>query len=116
MSVIDKYNKGKKFDVNTEGFKFYKLREVYESEAVKYYVRGLIIFNTKYGDTANAILDDKFISLPSHMIEDVKAMIADDEVVSAIKDGRIGFNIRQYQDEKHGAGTCYGVTWFEDVK
>ena len=30
MSVISKYNKGSQFDIDTEGFKFYKLSKIYK--------------------------------------------------------------------------------------
>ena len=118
MSVIAKYNKGSQFDIDTEGFKFYKLSKIYNKKKpdMVYWIKGLQVFNTKYGDSAVAILDDKFVNLPSHMIGTVKDMLDDDKVVEAIKEDKIGFTIRTYEDSKHGKGTCYGVQWVEDDK
>lgn len=113
MSVA-KYNKGLLFNVETKGFKFYKLKDIYQNDSVKYYIKGLVIFNTQYGDSANAILEDKFVNLPNHMVMTVREMLNDDELIQNIKADKVGFTIRQYEDVKHGAGKCYGITWFED--
>lgn len=112
--LTNRFNRGIRFKVNTEGFKFNRLKDVYENDDVKYYVKGLYIFSTQYGDSAVVALSDKFVNLPNHMINDVKDMIADDEIVDAINAGKVGFTIRTYDDKKHGKGKCYGVTWFDE--
>lgn len=116
MSVVNKYNKGNLFDVETEGFKFLKLSKIYNKKTPDkvFNVRGLQVFDTRYGESATVILDDCFVNLPSHMLQTIKAMLQDDELIEKINDGKIGFTIREYEDTKHGAGKCYGVTWVEE--
>lgn len=116
MSVIDKYNKGTRFNIDTKDFKFYKLKEIYDvkNPDKEYDLKGVAIFNSgKYGDSAVAILNDCFVNLPSHMNEDVKEMLHDDDFINAVNSDKIAFTIRTYLDDKHGKGTCYSVTWIE---
>ena len=113
MSVISKYNKGRKFNVNIEGMPFKKLKDIYQ-EGKEFKIKGVALFNTKYGDSAVAILDDCLINLPSHMNADVNDMLHNDEFCEAVNAGKIGFTIRTYEDTKHGKGLCYGVEWTEE--
>lgn len=113
MGVMSKYNKGNRWNVDTKGFKFMKLSEVYKSDAEVFPIKGVSVFSTKYGDSAVAIMDDKFINLPNHTIEDIRDMVRNDEVVKAIKDGKVGFTIHTYEDAKHNRGLCYGINWVD---
>lgn len=111
---LTKYNKGSKFSINTEGFSFVKLSELFNGDPSKVYViRGVYLFNTKYGLSPCLALDDRMVNLPSHTVNDINNMINDPEAVSQIEAGKGGFKIRTYDDSKHGRGLCYGIEWVD---
>ena len=118
---IAKYNKkNTQWDINTEGFEYHTLEELAsqlkkaKTDHARLY--GLFI-NPKgnYGDEAVAIIEDAYINLPKHVVEQVKAILADDEVVAEIKDGKTGIKPYTYEDEKHNKGTLYSVE-FVDIE
>ena len=101
MGFADRYNKGvNKFTYQTDStFEFFKLGDLLEENGKDevYTLRGLWI-NTGgvYGDSPVAVIDDRYINLPGHMLDTVKEMIADDEAVAAINDGKLGFKVYSY--------------------
>lgn len=113
MSFATKRNNNVRFDVDTNGFDFKKLSELFDKygKDKKYVVKGLFI-NTKghYGNNPVAILKNCFASLPSYMVDEVKDILSDDEDVSSIKDDKVGFTIYPY--ESHGK-TCYTINWVD---
>lgn len=116
MGKLSKYNKGSLFNVDIEGMKFFKLSQIYDEAHpdMKYYLRALILFNTKYGASPVAVLDDKCVNLPKHYSSDVEDMLQDPEVIETIKAGKGFFTIRTYEDTKYNAGLCYSVDFGED--
>lgn len=121
MGLMSKFNNSGAFvDVNTQGFKYVPLKVVYTSEGDKPYpIKGLFI-NTKgkYGKEAVAIGDKVLINLPSYTVEDVEAMLKDDVVIDAIKQGRVGIKSVPYTNKfsKQADGsikTFYKVVWVD---
>lgn len=118
MGLMNKYNKGGvRFDVNIEGFVFTDLSTLYhkfKNETLK--IDGVYI-NTKgsFDDHPVVIVADyqMLVDLPSYLTDDVRAMLKDEEVVSAIKAGKVGFTIHEYEQTKFKK-TCYGIHW-EDI-
>ena len=119
MGLMNKYNKGGvRFDVNIEGFAFTDLKSLYErvnNEVLP--IDGLYI-NTKgsFDDHPVAIVSSYslLVDLPSYITDDVRAMLKDEEVVTAIKAGKVGFTIHEYEQTKFKK-TCYGIHW-EDIE
>lgn len=113
MSFASKRNKNVRFDVDTNGFEFKKLADLFTKygKDKQYGVKGLFI-NTKgkYGSNPVAILENCFASLPSYMVSDVKSILSDSEDVTSIKEGKVGFTIYTY--ESHGK-TCYSINWVD---
>jgi len=120
MSFASKHNKGAiNWGIDTEGFEYYKLQDLYElvgDDDLKLY--GLFI-NSKnhsdYGASCVAILEDRFVNLPQHMIPEIEEILSDAEDVAAIKAGKVGFRIRTYEsDKKKGKDkTCYSISWID---
>lgn len=115
--AFEKFNRGLRFNpINTEGYEYMKLEELYKEygEEKEYPIRALYVNETKYGESAVATTDGFFINLPSHTVNDVKEIIADDELVQMINDGRVSISIYEYYSSKYN-GTFYGIKWIEDV-
>lgn len=119
MGLMSKYNKGGvKFDVDITGFTFVDLKSLYKKspKGEKYVIDGLYINKkSSFGDHPVAILgkEEMLVDLPSHLTDTVKEMLKDEEVVEAIKAGKVGFSVEEYTQDKYKK-TCYGINW-EDI-
>lgn len=119
MGIASKYNKGTKYNYTMkEGAEFFSLEELFKKydENSIFPVYGFFI-NTKgkYGDNPVAMSHDFYISLPEHLLDDVKAIMNDDEATEQINAGGLGLQIRTYEKElqKGKPRTCYSVTWVD---
>ena len=117
MSFASRFNRVSKFDVKTDGYEYMSLKDLQEKfppETV-FILSGLYI-NKKsmFGDAPLVTIRNPecFVNLPSHLLGNIIDMIADDEVVEAIKAGRCGFTIYEYEDKKFKR-LCYGVKWVD---
>lgn len=118
MGLMDKFNKGGvTFDIDINGFNFTDLKSLYQrSKNELWKIDGLYINKkSSYGDHPVAIMvkEELLIDLPAHLVEDVKLMLQDQEVIEAIKAGRVGFTIHEYEQTRFKK-TCYGIHW-EDI-
>ena len=112
---FERFNRGSKFNViDTDGYEYRKLEELYKEygKEVEYPIRALYINKTKYGESAIAVTDGYLINLPSHVVNDVKEIIADEELVQIINEGRVSITIYEYYSHKYN-GTFYGIKWIE---
>ncbi len=113
---FSKFNRGSGFNVgSTEGYEYRKLEELYKEygEYVQYPIRALYINETKFGESAVATTDGYFINLPSHVVRDVKEIIADEDLVNRINEGLVSIEIYEYFSHKYN-GTFYGLKWVEE--
>ena len=113
-----KFNRGSQFNVgSTEGYEYRKLEELYKEYGadVEYPVRALYVNETKFGESAVATTDGYFINLPSHVVNDVKEIVADEELVQMINDGLVSITIYEYYSSTY-KGTFYGIRWVEKEK
>ena len=119
MGLMDKFNKGGvPFDIDIAGFTFVDLKSLYKKSPAGevFKIDGLYINKkSSYGDHPVAILvkEEFLVDLPAHLVEDVKLMLQDPEVIEAIKNGNVGFTIHEY-DQKQYKKKCYGIHW-EDI-
>lgn len=110
-----KFNRGSGFNVgSTEGYEYRKLKDVYKEvgSEVGVPIRALYVNEGKYGESAVAVTDGYFINLPKHVVEDVKEIINDSELVNSINAGRVSITIHEYFSSKYNT-TGYGITWVE---
>ena len=112
-SFAKKFNRERVFDVDTQGFEYYSLEELYEEfgGSQTYLIKGMYV-NTKslYGEAITIALDDRYVNVPSNLTAVCKEMLADKQTISCIQQGHAGFTIYPYS--AHGK-TCYGVTWVD---
>ena len=66
---------------------------------------------SRYGAAPVAVCDGFYVNLPSHLLDDVRSIMADPEVVSEINAGKCGFKIRAYQNSQ--GGESYTVEWID---
>lgn len=96
----EKFSHGKKFKVNADNFPFTTLDEFVAENGNKVIpVLGLFTYKAKYGVRPVIISDTLKINLPDHCLADVEAIIADDDCVAAINNGKCGFQPSQYEDK-----------------
>lgn len=117
MGVVSKYNKVNPFsDINTEGFNYVDLTDVKQQVGDKpYTIQGLFINpKGKFGDEPVAIGDHVLVNLPAYLADDVRDMLQDDEVINAIRAGKVGFTIGEYTNDfsKHKDGS---ITKFNSI-
>lgn len=114
---ISKHNRqAAKFKVDTTGFEFKKLGDLYDAKApdTVFSVYGLYINRKgKYGESPFAASDGYFISLPAHLTDTVKEICADVESVAQINDCKAGLTIRTYDDDK---GVTHYTADFVDIE
>ena len=133
FSISKKYNKDKLFKINTDGFEYLSLEDLYKEresnvviedfedhEEVKeiveetiYQVRGIYI-NTKglFDDAPVVALDSAYVNLPAHMTQICREILSDPQAIAAINAGRVGFTIYAYEKPQYHK-TCYSVRWVD---
>lgn len=114
---IAKYNKREtRFTVDTSGFDFMKLGELYDKKDPGHVfpIYGLYINRkSKYGDSPFAASDGYFIGLPNHMCDQVKEILKDDQVIADINACKCGIVIRPYDDDN---GVTHYSADFADIE
>lgn len=103
----------KKFDVNTEGFEYFNLQDLYENngEDQEYPVTCFYINKKgKFGDAPVIGTDEYFVNLPQHLLESVLKIIDNPKAVEAVNAGKVAFKIYSYKDEKHNK-ICYSIKY-----
>lgn len=115
MSFATRHSKGSVFQCNTDGFKYFKLSELYSSDGANtvYPVQGLYINRkSEYGDAPVAICAEFFVNLPEYMMDEVTDILHNETDINDIKAGKVGFTIEPYEKEiGKKTKTCYGLRW-----
>lgn len=115
-SFASKFNKTT-FGIDTTNFAYIKLADIYNSKEnggkdVVHPINGLYVHKSQLGDSP-VLIDEKaqqLVNLPSHMAETVREILQDSEAVDAIKDGKVGYTIYEY--ESHGK-KCYSISFVD---
>ena len=117
MSIASRFNKGNKFNFNTEGLEFSTLKEQFEKNgADKVYTLKSIFINTKskYGHHPIFATDSFLVGCPQHMLETANEILTDVEAIDDINNNKVGFTIYQYKAEKFDTD-AFGIK-FVDLK
>lgn len=77
-----------------------------------YKVLGLYINEGKFGEQGSAVLEDVQVNLPKHLVPVIKEIRADEELVSDINDGKVGFKIYQYISKRYNV-KAYSIRWVD---
>lgn len=115
-SFASKFNKTT-FGIDTTDFQYTKLADIFNSESegcknVVHKINGLYVHKSQLGDRP-VIIDEenkRLVNLPNHTAETVREILADDEAVQTIKDGKVGYTIYEY--ESHGK-KCYSISFVD---
>ena len=115
-SFASKFNKTS-FGIDTTDFKYTKLADLFNSPEngggdVVHDINGLFVHKSQLGD-APVVIDAAnhlLVNLPSHTTETCREILADSDAVQAIKDGKVGYVIYEY--DSHGK-KCYGINFVD---
>ena len=115
-SFASKFNKTT-FGIDTTDFQYTKLADIFTSKNeggkdVVHKINGLYVHKSPLGDSPVVIDEEnkRLVNLPSHTAETVREILADDEAVQTIKDGKVGYTIYDY--ESHGK-KCYSISFVD---
>ena len=112
-----KFNKMRKFDVDTTNFEYESLADLYnDNGADKVYPLTAIYINrkSKFGDAPVLATDSCFVNAPSHMMDVATEILADDEAIASINNGEVGFKIYVYTNTKFNRD-CFGINFVDMV-
>lgn len=116
MSIAGKYNKVNKFTFQVpDDFKYKSLADLFNDNGEKhvYPVKAIYINKkSRYGDAPVIATDECLVNVPSHMLDTVKEMLEDEELVNAVNDDKFGFTIYPYNTGR-AKGTFYSITWVD---
>ena len=115
-SFASKFNKTT-FGIDTTDFQYTKLADIFNSKSeggkdVVHKINGLYVHKSPLGDSP-VIIDEenkRLVNLPSHTAETIREILADDEAVQNIKDGKVGYIIYDYGS--HGK-TYYSISFVD---
>lgn len=111
---IAKHNKktlSQEWGIDTTNFEYKKSAEL-EMEKV-YTMRGLFISKDNgYGEGLVIILDDCFVNASQSYIEEAKDILADEEAVEQIKNGKAGVKFHKFYAKKYKKDG-YGLQFIE---
>lgn len=114
MDVLGKYNRKPRFNYDNEKERSYinlqGLVEKYGKDKV-YTVHALFI-NTKsrFGEAPIIVTDDYIVNAPKHLLDIVKTMINDVDIINLVNERKVGFKIYSYYG-RYGKG--YSVEWVQ---
>lgn len=114
MSILNKFNKGTQFTFRTPTeFEYSNLKDLVKEHGIKNKHRANALYiNTKsrYGDHPVAVTDTAIVNLPAHLLESVKEMIQEPEVVELANAGKLGFEVYEYEGAN---GKGHSITWID---
>ena len=115
MSFANRFNKGKKFDFDTKDLEFTSLADLFNSNGqAEVYTLKAIFINTKskFGDTPVFATPDFLVNAPSHLLDTVKEILADNDAIDSINKNKVGFSIYPYTSERFNVET-FGIKFID---
>lgn len=113
FSFATKFNKTS-FGIDTTDFKYVKLADMYAQEGgdTIHAINGIFVHKSPLGESPVVIDADAklLVNFPAHTTETAKEILSDADAVLAIKDGKVGYTIYEY--DSHGK-KCYGVNFVD---
>ena len=112
MNILDKYNKKRVFEYDkTKEREYTNLKNLFNHFGKdKVHIVHALFINTKsrFGYAPAIVTSDYIVNAPKHLLETVKQMMNDSEVIELINSRKVGFKIYSYRG-KNGMG--YSVEW-----
>lgn len=114
FSFANSFNKVT-FSIDVTDFEYCKLAALYNEKAPQtvYHLDGMWTNKSPLGESPVFICAElgKLVNMPMHLTPTVKEILANPNAVEAIKNGKVGFTVYEY--ESHGR-KCYNVK-FADI-
>lgn len=111
--LMSRFNHNNIFDVDTKDFKWVDLKTLFNTDPDKEYtLLGLFTKGSKFGKEPDAIINGFKVNLPRHLLDTVNDMLDDNQVIEAIKAGKVGFKIYSYHSNTYNKD-AYSVTWLD---
>ena len=113
VSQLNKNHGERPFKVNAKDFDYINLKTLYikDGENTSYKVLGVYINEKgKFGAEPLAIIDGFKVNLPKHLLKDVQMILDNEDMIQAINEGHLGFQIEPYENAR---GHFYSVRWVE---
>lgn len=111
--LMSRFNHTNIFDVDTKNFKWVNLETLYNTDPDKTYtLLGLFTKGSKFGKEPDAIIQGYKVNLPRHLLDTVEDMLDDNQVIEAIKAGKVGFKVYSYHSNTYNKD-AYSVTWLD---
>lgn len=111
---FSKFNKERLFEINTAGFDYVSLEDLYNSNPAdkQYKVCGLYIGTKSQFDPEVPIvaLDNTYVNLPVHQLAEVQSMLASPQAIQGIRNGECAFTIQHYYQQRYKKD-CYKAVW-----
>lgn len=102
------------FDVDVTDFEYCKLAALYNAESPQtvYRVNAMWVQKSPLGDSPVFVVSElgKLVNMPTHTAATVREITANAAAVEAIKNGKVGFTVYEY--ESHGK-KCYNVRFVD---
>lgn len=112
MSILDKYNNKPLYEYDkTKEREYTNLQILFNHFGKdKVHIVHALFINTKsrFGDSPVIVTSDFMVNAPKHLLQTVKQMMSDSELVKLINSRKVGFKIYSYRG-KNGMG--YSVEW-----
>lgn len=111
--LMSRFNHTNIFDVDTKNFKWVNLETLFNTDPDKTYtILGLFTKGSKFGKEPDAIIQGYKVNLPRHLLDTVEDMLDDNQVIEAIKAGKVGFKVYSYHSNTYNKD-AYSVTWLD---
>lgn len=111
--LMSRFNHTSIFDVDTKNFKWVSLETLFNTDPDKTYtLLGLFTKGSKFGKEPDAIIQGYKVNLPRHLLDTVEDMLDDNQVIEAIKAGKVGFKVYSYHSNTYNKD-AYSVTWLD---
>lgn len=111
--LMSRFNHTNIFDVDTKSFKWVNLETLFNTDPDKTYtLLGLFTKGSKFGKEPDAIIEGFKVNLPRHLLDTVEDMLDDNQVIEAIKAGKVGFKVYSYHSNTYNKD-AYSVTWLD---
>lgn len=111
--LMSRFNHTNIFDVDTKNFKWVNLETLFNTDPDKTYtLLGLFTKGSKFGKEPDAIIQGYKVNLPRHLLDTVEDILDDNQVIEAIKAGKVGFKVYSYHSNTYNRD-AYSVTWLD---
>jgi len=114
---FEKLNKKQIFSYEVSGEESYTNLEYLfkrdgEDSSVTYQIHGVYIGTKSNFDpeVPMVLIENFYVNLPVHQLDEVKQILADPEAIRAINEGKAGFSITTYLQKRFNR-ICYKAVW-----